>query len=227
MNANTRRPEVHQLGGLLGMQQFRWWSHPELTHVGFSDIDAWQHSRKGNRHLFADFKTSNEDLSKMGGQLDGLMDLSRLPGCQVLIIFDPHHGYEIQRPMDLGTPIRVELLRNGSFASVLPMTLGRLQAATFEWRDRAGALNEPTPDYGAMLDQYKRGSLSRDATLEQMGLANIHASNWTTWKARTEENKQQASARDQNALLQSYPKRPADWAEHLDAIARAAATAST
>lgn len=226
MSTSTHRPEVHQLGGLLGMQQFRWWAHPELTHVGFSDIDAWQHSRKGNRHLFADFKTSNEDLSRMGGQLDGLMDLSRLPGCQVLIIFDPHHGHVIHRPMDLSTPIRVELLRNGSFASVAPMTLGRLQAATFEWRECQGALNEPTPDYGAMLDQYKLGSLSRNETLEQMGLANIHAPSWKAWKARTEENKRQASARDQFALLQSYPKRPADWAEHLAAIARAATPAT-
>lgn len=218
MSTHAQRPESYFLGDLLGLQNFDYLRHPDNKTFSFSDIDAWAHSFNGNRHLFADLKTTNEGLSSMGGQLDGLMQLSRLPGCQVLIIFDPWHGYPIRGEVDVNTPMRVEWLRNGSFEKMPATTLGKLRQATFDWQKNEGSLREDIIDYrgeitklvhqnAGNLDFPDKQQLVQDV-LDKLQLADIHKKDYGA-----KERKRQAKERDDIAKTRHFPKRPAGWVE--------------
>lgn len=144
MQTTPERYQKQSTQPLLGMANFRRWRHPDAQKISPSDIDAWQHARVGDRHLFTEFKTSNEDTSKMGGQLEGLLSLSRRPGIQVLIVFDPYWNDPSDTRMDPETPLRVQLLRSGQFVTVRPTTIGRFAQAVWDWQWNRGPLAEPT-----------------------------------------------------------------------------------
>lgn len=139
---NTR-PETYQKQDsepLKGMANFaRWWS-PKARSLSPSDIDAWLHSRTGDRHLFIEFKTQNEDLSKMGGQLEGLTSLTRRDGIQVLIVFDPYWNDPSSAPMDREAPLRVVVIRNGRVQPEQVTTLGRFSDCVWDWNWDKGPL---------------------------------------------------------------------------------------
>ena len=146
-------PEAYQKHApLYGMENFARWRHASQRRVSPSDIDAWQHARKGDRHLFLEFKTTNETVEKMGGQLEGLLSLSRKPGVQVVIVFDPYWNTTSTSMMDPDTPLTVKVLRGGVMLHPQQTTIGRFSEAIRGWQWNEGALAEPTVDYVARVE---------------------------------------------------------------------------
>jgi hypothetical protein len=152
---STTNPELFQLQDtrpLYGMANYHRWRHPRAEKISPSDIDAWQHSRTGDRHLFIDFKAAREGISKMGGQLEGLRSLSRRPGVQVLIVFDPFNEDCSDERMDPATPLRVKIIRNGEVRDGHGLTVGKFAQAVWDWQWGNGPLAEKIPDYTAIAD---------------------------------------------------------------------------
>ena len=153
----------------------------------------------------------------MGGQLDGLMEISRLRGCQVLIIFDPWHGYPIRGDVDKNTKMRVELLRNGVFQNTFPTTLERLQKATFDWRNNKGALREPIINDRAIIDGLlaQDDKPSTDDFMRKLELPEMRPIDWTAREAErkllVDDRVKQTAVRDKIAKEECYPARPAGW----------------
>ena len=82
----------------------------------------------------------------MGGQLEGLISLSRRPGQQVLIVFDPYWNDPSDTVMDPGAELRVQVIRKGRVQPEFTTTIGRLAATVFQWQWNEGALADPDLD---------------------------------------------------------------------------------
>lgn len=136
---------------LFGMTRFSRWRDKRARVLSLSDIDAWQHADLGDRHMFIDFKAKDEKALEVDGQKRGYLSLSRKPGMQVLLVFDPFNHDSSKARLPPHTPLRKRLLRGGASKNVTNLTVGKLGAAVFDWHWNKGPLAEPIIDAPTLI----------------------------------------------------------------------------
>lgn len=173
----STRPETLQnreTHPLYGMQEFQWWWHELAEKISPADIDGHLHSDHGvaGRHLFLEFKATRESLRgrERDGQLKGIINLSKLPRTQTLVIFDPFHDVVCQERMDMATPVRAQLVREGKLMSERKTTLGAIKVNTWDWVWNRGPFAEPVIDYATRIDELMGQGASGEQIRVTLGL---------------------------------------------------------
>ena len=155
MSNRPEAPQNRDTHPLFGMQEFRWWWHELAEKISPTDIDGHLHSDHGvaGRHLFLEFKAAKESMRgrESDGQLKGLINLSKLPRAQVLVIFDPFHDVVCEERMDMSTPVRAQLIREGRLMTERWTTLDAIKKNTWDWVWNKGPFAEPVIDYAARI----------------------------------------------------------------------------
>lgn len=170
---SDHEPEAYQKQDeqpLYGFNNYARWRDKRAKRLSPSDIDAWQHARVGDRHLFLEFKAAREHARKVDGQLEGLLSLSRRPGMQVLVVFDPFHKDCSTDRMPEDMPLRARLLRGGLDKNVRNLTVGKMGAAVFDWQWNKGPLAQPIVDAPTLIARL----IAEGKTPEEIALALGH-----------------------------------------------------
>lgn len=129
------------------------------------DARANPKKRVGPRRLVVEYKAVHEDPSLrgerddrrpalyklMGGQLEMLESLSRVPNQQALIVFDPYWNDCSDERMDMTVPLNFNIVRDGKISKVIRTTIGGYSEMVWKWQWNDGVLGQPYFDYEVEL----------------------------------------------------------------------------